>query len=384
MVHEFYDARRAALDTVEPDPAHLALARLEGKLGDHLFLVTQNIDDLHERGGSQRVHHMHGELLSALAAVAAGGCRGPAPMGDYPPCPRCGVTELRPDVVWFGEIPYEMDRILDELRRADLFVSIGTSRYGLSRGRVRAVRPHARRADARAQPRGEHPCPDPVGGQRHLPDSWGHYRRGMPFLLRVELPDVPGSLGRVATAIGEAGGDIEAIEIVEHRPDGSAVDDVLLETAPGAMPDSIVSACNKLDGVRVIWISRYAAGGNLFLDLEAVEELTGHPQHALDRLVEVLPDTFRADWGARIRRNGDGGAEILHATSAAPESLPWQGISRAQRLESADENNILAAAPLSDDEVVVFGRRGGPDVLDSELARLGHLVALAASIARNA
>ena len=98
----------------------------------------------------------------------------------------------------------------------------------------------------------------------------------------------------------------------------------------------------------------------------------------------MLPDTFRADWGARIRRNGDGGAEILHATSAAPESLPWQGISRAQRLDSADENNILAAAPLSDDEVVVFGRRGGPEVLDSELARLGHLVALAASIARNA
>ena len=81
-------------------------------------------------------------------------------------------------------------------------------------------------------------------------ESSGHYRRGMPFLLRVELPDVPGSLGRVATAIGEAGGDIEAIEIVEHRPDGTAVDDVLLETAPGAMPDSIVSACNQLDGVR--------------------------------------------------------------------------------------------------------------------------------------
>ena len=203
----------------------------------------------------------------------------------------------------------------------------------------------------------------------------------MPFLLRVELPDVPGSLGRVATAIGEAGGDIEAIEIVEHRRDGTAVDDVLLETAPGAMPDSIVSACNKLDGVRVIWISRYAAGGNLFLDLEAVEELTGHPEHAIDRLVEVLPDTFRADWGARIRRDGDG-AKILHATSAAPETLPWQSITRAQRLPSDDENNILAAAPLSDDEVVVFGRRGGPEVLDSELARLGHLVALAASINR--
>ena len=82
----------------------------------------------------------------------------------------------------------------------------------------------------------------------------------MPYLLRVELPDVPGSLGRVAGAIGEAGGDIEAIEIVEHRSEGTAVDDVLLEMAHGVMPDSVVYACNQLDGVRVLWISRYAAG----------------------------------------------------------------------------------------------------------------------------
>src|SRR3954469_16132496 len=124
----------------------------------------------------------------------------------------------------------------------------------------------------------------------------------MPFLLRVELPDVPGSLGRVATAIGEAGGDIEAIEIVEHRRDGSAVDDVLLEMAPGMMPDSIVSACNVLDGVHVLWVSRYAAGGNLFLDLEAVEDLTGDPEIALDRLIDLLPVTFRADWAARVSK----------------------------------------------------------------------------------
>ncbi|RYP88610.1 ACT domain-containing protein [Nocardioides guangzhouensis] len=204
----------------------------------------------------------------------------------------------------------------------------------------------------------------------------------MPFLLRVELPDVPGSLGRVATAIGEAGGDIEAIEIVEHRPDGNAVDDVLLETSPGTMPDSIVSACNTLEGVRVLWISRYAAGGNLFLDLEAVEELTAHRAGAVDRLVEVLPHTFRADWGARIRREGDD-AKVVHATTAAPEALAWVELERPARLETGDDNDVLAAAPLSSDEVVVFGRRGGPDVLDSELARLGHLVALAASIARN-
>jgi len=127
VVHRFYDARRAALADVEPNPAHRALARLEGLLGDDLTLVTQNIDDLHERGGSQHVVHMHGELLSALCR----GCSRRTPwsdvLHDYPPCPRCGVSELRPDVVWFGEIPYDMDRILEALSRADLFVSIGTS-----------------------------------------------------------------------------------------------------------------------------------------------------------------------------------------------------------------------------------------------------------------
>jgi NAD-dependent deacetylase len=126
-VHRFYDARRTALAAVEPNPAHHALARLEEHLGDDLLVVTQNIDDLHERAGSRRVVHMHGELRSALCR----GCDSRVPwhddLGDFPPCPRCGVSELRPDVVWFGEIPYEMDRILGAVGQADLFVSIGTS-----------------------------------------------------------------------------------------------------------------------------------------------------------------------------------------------------------------------------------------------------------------
>ncbi|MCW2854288.1 MAG: cobB 2 [Nocardioides sp.] len=126
-VQRFYDARRAALLEVEPNPAHAALGRLEEALGDDLFLVTQNIDDLHERGGSTRVHHMHGELRSALCRGCHQRVTWTGDLADFPPCPRCGVTELRPDVVWFGEIPYGMDEIQDELKRADLFVSIGTS-----------------------------------------------------------------------------------------------------------------------------------------------------------------------------------------------------------------------------------------------------------------
>lgn len=126
-VHRFYDARRAALLAVEPNPAHRALARLEAVLGDDLLLVTQNIDDLHERAGSERVVHMHGELLSALCRACDGRVPWREDLVDLPPCPGCGVTELRPDVVWFGEVPYQMDRILMSLVRADLFVSIGTS-----------------------------------------------------------------------------------------------------------------------------------------------------------------------------------------------------------------------------------------------------------------
>ena len=202
----------------------------------------------------------------------------------------------------------------------------------------------------------------------------------MPFLLRVELPDIPGSLGRVATAIGEAGGDIEAIEIVEHRPDGTAVDDVLLETAPGAMPDSIVSACNTLDGVRVLWISRYAAGGNLFLDLEAVEELTAHPEHALDRLIEVIPDTFRADWGARIRRDGDGRQDPALDLSRAglPALARDLGVPSASRAPTTTTSSLPRRSPWTRWSSSVGG--AAPRSLDSELARLGHLVALAASM----
>ena len=203
----------------------------------------------------------------------------------------------------------------------------------------------------------------------------------MPYLIRVELPDVPGSLGRVASAIGEAGGDIEAIEIVEKR-DGFAVDDVLLEIPSGTMPDSVVSACGQLDGVTVLWVNRYSAGGNLFLDLEVVEALTEDPATAMDRLVELLLIAFRVDWAARVRpRPGSGDVEIIRATEAAPATIDLPVITAPVRL--ADHaTNVEVAAPFGDD-VVVLGRRGGPEFLDSELARLEHLVGLAITISRN-
>ena len=196
----------------------------------------------------------------------------------------------------------------------------------------------------------------------------------MSYLLRISLPDVPGSLGRVATAIGQAGGDIEAIEIVDKGHDGSAVDDVLREMSAGTMPDSVVSACTALDGVEVLWISRYAAGGNLFLDLEVVESLTADPEGALDRLVDAMPVAFRCEWAARVGRDG-----IVRGTEGAPTDLAWVPVERPGRLADVEED-LVVGAPLGED-VVMIGRRGGPAYLDSEVARFGHLVALAATIA---
>jgi NAD-dependent deacetylase len=127
LVLGFYDMRRAALANVAPNAAHMALARLQREFSGEVLLVTQNVDDLHERGGSARVLHMHGELKSALCTSCETRSPWLATMLDRPPCPVCRAPTLRPDVVWFGEMPYQMDRIYQALETCDLFVSIGTS-----------------------------------------------------------------------------------------------------------------------------------------------------------------------------------------------------------------------------------------------------------------
>lgn len=127
LVHRFYDERRAKLKDVTPNPAHEALAALDRAWPGELLIVTQNVDDLHERAGATRLLHMHGELKSALCAA----CGRAVPWSDsLPPgsvCGGCGKPRLRPDIVFFGEMPYQMERIDAALANADLFVSIGTS-----------------------------------------------------------------------------------------------------------------------------------------------------------------------------------------------------------------------------------------------------------------
>ncbi len=129
MVWKFYSQRRAQLLQCVPNPAHVALAQLEARLGDRLYLATQNVDDLHERAGSQRVVHMHGELLRSRCEA----CDSP-PFADErsyetsAAIPRCICgARIRPHICWFGEIPFELDAIFAALAQCDLFITVGSS-----------------------------------------------------------------------------------------------------------------------------------------------------------------------------------------------------------------------------------------------------------------
>jgi NAD-dependent deacetylase len=147
-VHAFYNARRRQLQEpgIEPNPAHHALARLEREAGFKVLVVTQNIDDLHERAGSKNLIHMHGEMMKARCDMCGSVLAWTGDMETHTPCPACAREGgLRPHVVWFGEMPLEMERIYQELAACDLFVSIGTSgNVYPAAGFVREVRRYGR------------------------------------------------------------------------------------------------------------------------------------------------------------------------------------------------------------------------------------------------
>ena len=127
LVQTFYNLRRRELARVAPNAAHKALARLESELDGELLVVTQNVDDLHERAGSRRVLHMHGELRKARCLACGGVLPWEGDIAEGDRCAFCKDGRLRPHIVWFGEIPFHMDEIERAITRADLFVSIGTS-----------------------------------------------------------------------------------------------------------------------------------------------------------------------------------------------------------------------------------------------------------------
>jgi hypothetical protein len=205
------------------------------------------------------------------------------------------------------------------------------------------------------------------------------------FLMRVSLPDRPGSLGAVATAMGRVGADINAVEIVE-KVDGVVIDDFIVDLPPNQMPETLVTACQSLEGVRVEWISRYPEGGGLQSDLEALERMAADPTHAAETLVSLCPVVFRSHW-ALLADVGPGGPRASYSTTRAPDLTatvgellaPYDATHRVD-LDSGWSpgwgDTTAVVTPLTQDRMIVIGRLGGPAFLDSEIARLHHLAAL--------
>jgi hypothetical protein len=211
----------------------------------------------------------------------------------------------------------------------------------------------------------------------------------MAYLLRLQLPDRPGSLGEVAGRLGAAGIDILALDVVEHAG-GRAVDEMVLDLPDGLLPDSAVSACASVPGVTVEFVTPYPAGAPLSRDLEVLEHLAADPARAEQLLAEAVPDLFRLAWGVVVR--GERGVgRVEHASLGAPSQTDvpttWLPLSRAARVQvdsgasSVWTGVLAAAAPLAGQgRALLIGRHGGPAVLDSEVARLGYLATLASTL----
>ena len=211
----------------------------------------------------------------------------------------------------------------------------------------------------------------------------------MSYLLRLVLPDRPGMLGAVATALGEAGGDILSLDVVERGPDG-AVDDLVVALPPGGMADVLITSAQSVPGVVVESLRPYHGASDLHRDLELVDALAAAPADAAMLLVEHAPGVFRAAWALLL----EAGPTVLHASAGAPDvdgvALPWLPLPSPRRLDSTAGwvperwevlGTELVAAPVgSAERVVLVGRVGGPRFRDSEVLRLGHLAGIAATV----
>lgn len=206
------------------------------------------------------------------------------------------------------------------------------------------------------------------------------------FLMRISLPDVPGTLGSVASAMGRFGADILSVEIVE-RQSGRAVDDFVVGLPPERMPDGLVSMCQELDGVSVEWVSHYPEGGGLQSDLEALEQMTADPAFAAETLVSLSPEVFRSQWALLVDAD-DQHPSVVYSTPMAPDPsseqltkfAPFDACHR-MTLDGESfpgyQDSVAVVAPLASSRAIAIGRLGGPDYLDSEIARLQHLARFA-------
>lgn len=212
----------------------------------------------------------------------------------------------------------------------------------------------------------------------------------MSYLLRLVLPDRPGALGAVASALGEAGADILTIDVIE-RSQGRATDDIVVEMPPDRLADSLVSAARSVVGVRVESIRPYAGTMDPHRELELLDRLADGPEAALQALADGVTRIFRAGWALVLKPPMGGRATVIAASQAAPElsglDVPWWPPHPARLLDAeqpwappdwAGLGTELAVAPLGEAALLV----GRPALrwLPAELVRLTHLAGIAATV----
>jgi len=212
------------------------------------------------------------------------------------------------------------------------------------------------------------------------------------FLIRVQLPDTPGTLGAVATALGTVGADILSVDVVE-RGGGVAIDDLVVEIPSGRLPDALITAAESVDGVEVDAVRPYAGVLDTHRELELVEEIAAKPASGLEILAEGVPRIIRAGW-AVVVEHAEAGAIRLASSNAAPETpitdLPWLPLERATILDAEEAwvpetwkelGTELAATPLGKPgKALLVARPGGPNFRAAEVARLAHFAGIVAVV----
>ncbi|MGA8544449.1 MAG: amino acid-binding protein [Mycobacterium sp.] len=214
------------------------------------------------------------------------------------------------------------------------------------------------------------------------------------YLLRVQLADRPGSLGSLAVALGSVGADILSLDVVE-RGSGYAIDDLVVELPPRAMPDTLITAAEALNGVRVDSLRPHTGLLEAHRELELIDHVAAARDTTakLKVLVRQAPQVLRVSWCV-VLRGSDDGIERLVGSPGAPETrldaVPWMPIHRATALDAGDEwvpqvwrelDTTLVAAPLgAPHTAVMLGRPGGPAFRPSEVARLGYLAGIVATL----